>query len=62
MTQAPSLESSQCQLHDAGRGTDSQDGLFDQRSRLANSATGSSLGGRHIDREPFNSFGHSNNP
>ena len=59
MTRTPSLEP---RLYDADRGTDFQDGLVGQHARVASSTTGSSLGGRVVNREPFNSLGHLNIP
>ena len=49
-------------LYDAGGGTHPQDGLTDQYARLADSATGPSLGGRLINQESFNSLGHLDSP
>ena len=49
-------------LLDAHRGINPQDGLVNQRFRLAISAPGSLLGGRHIHRKPCNGPGHFTNP
>ena len=49
-------------LYDASGGTDSPDGLIGKHARVASSATGSSLGRRLVNREPFDSLGHLNSP